>query len=695
MKRLITIIFVSIYALLACVTSSAQSQISEVGANGEPSREMNSGSGGNSRGGSLLGHKHAKEPANPSYAWGLIAPLGLHTPAPMDTTMYNYFQIAIPSSISPAFATTGAQTSAGENMIYMDREPMSDFFLADAKRFWIPKESSVRFYNTRIPISDVSYSTGGGRDFAQDYFRFMFSGNISKKAQIGLFVNYPYSKGMYNHQASKGYTWGIQGSYIGDRYEAQAYTTTYTFLNQENGGITDDLYILDPAVVQGGLSKIAPRSIPTFLSNSSSRVKGKQIYLNQRYKVGFWREQFDSIKTDSVVAREYVPVSSFIWTFSYQDGTHKFTNSNGSQENYWQNHYISDDGTWDRTSYSSIRNTIGISLLEGFNKYAKAGLAAFVTHEYRKYHQTIDTIPMSGPDRPAGLTPYPFEQKLAPNDTENRLYVGAQLTKQQGRLLNYEVTGRIGLIGAAVGEVDVKGNVSTHLKLLGDTVSLVGYGHFSNSTAPYLMKHFVSNHFMWENDFSKIRRLRFGGVLDIPQTGTNINVGVENVQNLIYFGNEGLPIQHGGSIQVFSARLQQNLRFRAFNWNNTVIYQTSAKDEVLPLPKFAVYSNMYLLFRVAKVLHVQFGVDLNYYSSYYAPNYQPSTMTFCNQREVKVGNYPFMNAYLNMKMKRATFYVLFSHVNQGIFGGKNYFSLPHYPLDPRRFLMGVRVNFLN
>lgn len=222
-----------------------------------------------------------------------------------------------------------------------------------------------------------------------------------------------------------------------------------------------------------------------------------------------------------------------------------------------------------------------------------------------------------------------------------------------------------------------------------------GYGHFSNTTAPYLMNNYISNHFAWKNDFGKIRRLRFGGMLDLPHTGTFVNVGVENIQNHIYFSPDMLPVQNGGSVQVFSVKVQQNLRWRALNWENTLIYQKSSDDAVIPLPQFAVYSNLYFYFRIAKVLQVQLGVDMDYYTSYYAPGYQPSTMAFYNQREIKCGNYPFMNAYANFKLSRARFFVLYSHLNQGMFGDDNYFSLPHYPLNPRRFQMGVIVDFVN
>jgi hypothetical protein len=75
--------------------------------------------------------------------------------------------------------------------------------------------------------------------------------------------------------------------------------------------------------------------------------------------------------------------------------------------------------------------------------------------------------------------------------------------------------------------------------------------------------------------------------------------------------------------------------------------------------------------------------------------YQPATMTFHTQNEVKVGNYPMCNVYANMKLSKVRFYVLYSHFNQGLFGGKNYFSLAHYPLNPHRFMLGLSIDFAN
>ena len=99
-------------------------------------------------------------------------------------------------------------------------------------------------------------------------------------------------------------------------------------------------------------------------------------------------------------------------------------------------------------------------------------------------------------------------------------------------------------------------------------------------------------------------------------------------------------------------------------------------------------------FRIA-TLYVQLGIDCDYYTKYYAPNFQPATASFVNQNVEKLGSYPFMNAYANMKLSKTRFYVLFSHFNQGMFGGKEYFSLPNYPLNPRRFQIGLSIDFAN
>ncbi len=687
-----------IIILLSCLISSAQEKLalpSQLGVNANTAIEdqLNKDISQNENTNPIKTSINSKENDTTivvkSAAWKILPPLGLHESATIDTTILNYYHKSIPSQITPAYATTGNLGAEGQSMLFFEREGMSEFFFADALKAWIPSIKTHKFYNTAQPMTLLSYNTGGGKETTQDRLKMIFSANANKRTQIGAYADYLYSKGSYNYQAAKDLTWGFSGSYIGDRYELQAFIYHYDLLNKENGGITDDLYITDPAEIQGGSSKVDTKTIPTHLSAAHSKYVGTNLYINNRYKVGYYDEIYDG---DSVVERNYIPVSSFIWTLNYKEGKHRFLNKAPGEADYWENTYLNNTGTDDLTKYWSLTNTFGISLLEGFNKYAKAGLSAFATHQIRKYTQTTDTIDRINP-LPNGLSPYPVDN-IPGTATENLLWVGAQLTKQQGSLLRYNATAKFCITGDAVGDIDVNGNVTTRFKLFGDSVSITGYGRFQNEEAPYLMKHYVSNHFIWDNDFGKIRRFRIGGKLDISHTNTYLNVGVENLQNYIYFNEKCLPTQHSGSVQVFNASLLQNFNLGILHWDNKLTYQTSSEESVIPLPKFSVYSNLYILFKVAKVLDVQFGVDCDYYTKYKSVNYQPATMTFYNQKEIEIGDYPFMNAYINMKLDKARFYVMFTHVNQGM-TGNNYFAMPHYPLNPRKFQIGVSVDFTN
>ncbi len=57
---------------------------------------------------------------------------------------------------------------------------------------------------------------------------------------------------------------------MGDRYEMQAAFDQFNSLNKENGGIVDDLYITDPAEIQGGSTKVDTKNIPTNLTAAHS-----------------------------------------------------------------------------------------------------------------------------------------------------------------------------------------------------------------------------------------------------------------------------------------------------------------------------------------------------------------------------------------------------------------------------------------
>ena len=242
----------------------------------------------------------------------------------------------------------------------------------------------------------------------------------------------------------------------------------------------------------------------------------------------------------------------------------------------------------------------------------------------------------------------------------------------------------------------MSGRLETRFRLAKDTVRISVGGFFRNLEPDYVLNHYVGNHFIWNNDFGKIRSFRVEGKLYIPWSRTELSVGFENVQNQVWFDSSCRPEQYGGSVQVFSAAIDQKIKLGIFNWDNTVTYQKTSNMDVTPLPELSVYSNMYLYFKAFRALTVQVGFDVNWYSGYKGYAYQPATMTFHQQGEnaVKVGNFINSDVYLACKLYKVRFFLMCSHLSQGWFNSR-YFSLPHYPIDPRQFRLGLSIDFAN
>ncbi|MDE5869074.1 MAG: putative porin, partial [Muribaculaceae bacterium] len=267
----------------------------------------------------------------PGNAWTLSWPLGTHQESTIDTLLYGMQREFVPSMASDAWASTGPFAAEGINMIYFQRPESSPFIFQNAIEHWIPTFNKEKFYNVYIPMTLLSYDFGGNKENHNDHLKGVFAGNVNRKIGIGANIDYLYTKGAYSNQAAKNLIYGAQGYYNGDRYEMQAFVEHYNSMTKQNGGITDDLYILDPAVLQGGVESIEAKSIPTNLSKASNRVIGAEFYMSHAYKLGFWRDITQP--TDTITREEFVPVTKFIYSFDYRYGHHNFLNNNSGEAN--------------------------------------------------------------------------------------------------------------------------------------------------------------------------------------------------------------------------------------------------------------------------------------------------------------------------------------------------------------------------
>lgn len=390
---------------------------------------------------------------------------------------------------------------------------------------------------------------------------------------------------------------------------------------------------------------------------------------------------------------EYVPVTSFIHTLDFNN-YRRIYEAYETPENYYLNTYnviekLGNDSIYDKTSHWSLRNTFAISLLEGFNKWVKAGAKLFASHTLNHY-----TLPDS-----IGTTTW----------NENSFTVGGQLSKTQGKTLHFNVTGEVAVAGYNMGEIKIDGGVDLNFPLFRDTMTLAASGFFHHEKPSFYYRHYQSRHLWWNDDLSMLDHFHAQGVLNYQKTRTRLRFAFDEIRNLTYFSgsyttaengrlyNTVSPKQDNDVITLLTAEIAQDFTLGPLNWESVVTYQKSTKQSVLPVPALNIYTNLYLRFKIARVLNCDFGTDVRYFTKYAAPDYFAPLGQFVIQNgdnTTKIGGYPIANVYLNFKLSKARFFVMMSHINSGS-GNKEYFFTPHYPLNERIFRFGISWNFAN
>jgi hypothetical protein len=570
-----------------------------------------------------------------------------------------------------------------QSRVYFARKKPTDFIFADAYAPYIITPQQVKFYHTTTPYSTIAYKKGFVTNLGQNDISFSFTGNVSRRTNLGMTIDYLNSYGRYANQEGKTVFGSVFGSYNGDHYSLQAAFTWNTLKNFENGGLqnVNDLQGLlkheDMPVKMQGMSKL--RYLSGYLNHYYSICveRERKVNYRERNEDGKW-EKKDSIKI------EYIPVTTFRHIFEVNDATKGYIEKDA--QGFYPNTYYDKKSTADSAACLSIKNTLSVTFEEEFNTWLKFGATVYAMNETQRH---LSLLPIYSDS--VGLPP----DIIFENRWTNNTYIGGALYKNRGKHIHYGFDGNVCLVGYKLGEFQVNGHIDGGFKLGKDSLTIAAKAFFRNETPDYYLQRYRSNHYEWDNDFNKQYRLHIGGEIAYPTKWVKpkLNVSFENITQYIYFDTDGTPKQLDGNIQVLAADLQLNLTTPWFNLDNSVVYQMSSSDK-MPLPTLVMYNNLYYHGTWVKVLDVQIGVDMRFFTKYYAPVLNPALGQFCVQNDVQIGNYPVMSAYANFYVRklRLKLFAQFQHFNAS-FMNKQYFEMPNYPMAPGMFRAGLSWHF--
>ena len=401
------------------------------------------------------------------YSW-TVNQMGERTFIPFDTVATNYGQSLLTDSRSAAMAYLGNLGSPALNMVFFERPERSDFIFADAYHYYHRQPNEFHFLNAKLPYANITYNNGGKKGDNAEQFNGAMAINFGKKFNVGFDFDYLYGRGQYASQSAKDINTIIHANYISDKYELNALFYNTNFLNYENGGLSDDRYITDPDIVNEGVqNKYSSKNFPVRFTDTWNHVKGQQYYFTHRYNLGYYSTVGKNEKGEKI--ERFTPVASIFHTFNFKSNNRRFVSNNAGLDTiYTPVHYLPlQDSTHlvdDRTSYWSLSNTAGISLREGFKKWVKFGLSAYVNIDYRSF-----TLPGNN------SILFPTHEKY----NEFATKVGGELAKREGALFTYRANAEIGLKDIDAGEMRLDGEVRTLFPLFGKEFSVKG-----NSISP-------------------------------------------------------------------------------------------------------------------------------------------------------------------------------------------------------------------
>lgn len=623
---------------------------------------------------------------------------GYIIPIETDTAIYNFQNLHFTDGMNGEYSHLGNMGSPRLSRIFFNRKNHGEFVFTEGLDFFLTTPAEFHFTNTKSPWSNITYYRAGNKRNGEERFIGKFGVNAGKRTGIGLNVDYLFGRGLYDHQSTAYFDGSLYGYHHGDRYAINLLYSYDKLRLAENGGIADDRYVTQPEAMAEGKKSYRPEDMPTNLDRTWNENLLHTLFLAQDYSLGYYKTRTDSLPDTVLIHRDFIAVSKVFHTMEASTKNRRFIDYANTKD-YYAHDYLPYDSI-DATRYLHLRNTVGLNLIEGFNRWIPFGASAYATYEHRQF-TLPDSIGGTGRDHTHTYK-------------ENDISIGGNLRRTMGKAFLFDVTAETVVAGTNLGDFRIEGDAGLHFRLGKDTVRVGIEGYIKNEEPSFYYSRYHAQHYWWDNDLHKQFSTRLGGSISIDRWRTRLYAGVENIKNYTYLAgtpymapvdaNSTAPVslssitarQYAKNLQVVSATLNQDFKLGVIHWDNEATVQYSSNQEVLPLPLVNLYTNLYLKFTYAKVLRIQLGADMRWFSRYYAPDYAPALEQYFVQEgphRVELGGYPFINAYANFHLKQVRFYVMYHHVTQNTLKQTNSFLVPHYPINPRLFKLGFSWNF--
>ena len=497
-------------------------------------------------------------------------------------------------------------------------------------------------YYFSSPLYTQIYASAG--QVKEQALKLIHSQLINKKVNVTLKFNRYSSTGFYSKQLS----------YVNNLMLSSHYTTNngrWGYLShflfnkikfQENGGISTDSLFKENIFINKQL-------LPVKLQNARRNIRTSEISFTQFFRLN---KNADSTRN----------FNHYIYhTSTYENNFYQYIEPSITK-GFYKHFYIDSTKTNDSTHLMKIANEARYVLKQ---KNEKILFYAGFKNEFTQMHL----------------------------QTKNRTYnndfalIGAYWqNKNSNFTLNSENEYIFKGINLGDYRINLWSTINTNFKHLQLHTQLIA----ENRNQDLLFRYNESNNFNWANNFNKIQSNQAEVKIHFRDWKFFIEGTIKSLTNAVYFNNDALPVQYNNKVNVTRLTLGKELAlFKVIHFNNTINYQLISDTTFIKIPSLVSFHQLYYQGNLYKKnLQLQIGFQCTYISAYTGNAYMPATNVFYTQNTQQLGNYPYVDFFMNAQIKPVRFFVKLSHLNQG-FSGFNYNLVSGYYQADRAIKFGL------
>jgi Putative porin len=528
-----------------------------------------------------------------------------------------------------------------------------------AKSFSYSRAEDINYYSVATPITDLYYKSV--MEQGQN-LQALITVNLSERLNLSISYRGLRSIGKYINQLSSTGNFTFTSSYAtkNKKYNANFHFTKDDISNGENGGATN---IND---FESGASNFKDRPrIAVNQNDAKSLLQGMRFFLTHSYRI------------NSKSKDNYLDVFHQI---NYEDQFFEFNQVTVDASLKSKNAQFGDSykpaTIIDSTFYNKLYNKIGLSF-----KKEKLGKVSFFVEDFRNntfYKKVLI-----------------FNNNTVPSLLSNKIVTFGGNYEYNKNNYSGNIT-----ISKAITNLTVS-SIDANLKYQLNKNNIFNFQYQNISKQPnnnFSLYQSSYKNYNWSNNFNneKINTIKL-----IANTKyVNATIQLTNLNDYLYFSNDIdtlqliSPKQFASAMNYLSFQANKEFKFGKFALDNTLLFQEVKQDaKILNLPIITTRNTIYYSnFFFKRALFLQTGVTLNYFTKYFANDFNPVTGEFFVQKAKKVGAFPMIDLFVNGRIRQTRIFFIAEHVNT-LFTKSNYLTAPNYPYRDFMIRFGLVWNF--